>query len=166
MINQQNFVAEGRYKNSVPVLRAIKHKWNNWDGKGNSLAKLVNQYRYTYLCDGVFDEIQGLVNQIKQVCSVDGTGVYTSKLISQLFPDIAVPFDTASSQKMARNGYNPMSYGKAMGADIKEFIQRNKLSMSNFRALDKAPSKIWNAKPQLKGEFTSCSRVIDKLFYM
>jgi len=165
MLNHQYFIAEGRYKNLVPVLRVIKLKWNNWDGQGNSLAKLANQYKYTHLCDGSFEKIQGLVEQIKELCSVDTTGVYTSKLISQLFPDIAVPFDTASSQHMTQDGYNSLSYGKSMKTDIKKFIQSNNLSMREFRALDNAPSQIWESQPKLNGEFTSCSRVIDKLFY-
>lgn len=164
-VNNQNMAAEARYANLVPVLRAIKEKWDNWDGKGNSLTKLANQHRYTYLCDDAFDKIQELINEIQIVCHEDTTGVYTSKLISQLFPDIAIPFDTASKQKMEDNKYKPNSYGQDMKLDIQQFIQRNKLSMIDFRTLDDAPENIWQPNHTLKGSLTSCSRVIDKLFY-
>ncbi|MBK8325599.1 MAG: hypothetical protein IPL02_00380 [Moraxellaceae bacterium] len=163
MVSNQSLPAKGRYKNLVPVLRAIEQKWNNWDGHGNSLTKLANLCRYTYLCDESFQEIQVLVRQIKSVCNMDTTGVYTSKLISQLFPDIAVPFDTASAKKMDNNGYKPKSYGADMKSDIQQFIKRNKLSITDFRTLDDAPTQIWQSR--LNGELTTCSRVIDKLFY-
>lgn len=166
MINNQNAAAMGRYKNLVPVLRAIQKKWDNWDGHGNSLTKLANQHRYTYLCDKSFQgEIQKIIKDIKKVCNKDSTGVYTSKLISQLFPDIAIPFDTASKQEMEDSKYKPNSYGQDMKLDIQQFIQRNKLSMIDFRTLDDAPENIWQPNHTLKGSLTSCSRVIDKLFY-
>ncbi|HMU88899.1 MAG TPA: hypothetical protein PKC11_14905, partial [Agitococcus sp.] len=165
MVNNQNLSADGRYKNLVSVLRAVQKKWNNWDGYGNSLTKLASQFRYTYLCDDAFDKIQKLINEIQVVCQDDTTGVYTSKLISQLFPDIAIPFDTASKQKMEDNKYKPNSYGQDMKLDIQQFIERNKLSMIDFRTLDDAPENIWQPNHTLKGPLTSCSRVIDKLFY-
>jgi hypothetical protein len=99
------------------------------------------------------------------VCAADSTGVYTSKLISQIFPDLAIPFDTASKLKMHNNGYNPLLYGNGvMKLHVKNFIIQNGLSMSDFRILDNAPRGIW-ALHSLHGEPTTCSRVIDKLFY-
>ena len=164
--NQGN--VSGRLKKAVPALRALKNRWNNWDKKGRSLPCLANTYRKTYLCDNSFEEIEYLINEIVDECKDDTTGIYTSKIISQIFPDIAIPFDTASKSEMRRSGYNPSLYGNGpLKNDIIELIKKHKLSFHQFRELDDAPSNqtMWIPTPSLSGKPTSCSRVIDKLFY-
>ncbi len=149
----------------MAVLGELKSRWKNWDGKGNSLPELANQYKYTFLCDDSFEKIRPLVSSARSICT-DSTGVYTSKMISQIFPDIAIPFDTASKSIMKQCGYNPNDYGNGMlKEEVLNFIKQNRLSASKFRSFDDAPLSIWENYPPLNGEVTTFSRVIDKLFY-
>ena len=82
-----------RFSNMVPILRAIADRWRDWDGQGNSLPQVISETRRCYFCDDAFDHVRPIVSKIRGLVS-DSTGVCTSKLISQLFYDIAVPFDT------------------------------------------------------------------------
>jgi len=150
---------------SVPVLRALKERWTDWDGHGNSLPNLANQIRYTFLCDDGFNQIDSIVKVARTLCT-DNTGVYTSKMISQIFPEIVIPFDTASKSIMRRCGYEPTLYGAGiLKKEVIDFINHNRLSASDFRSFDNAPLNDWGQFPRPNGEITSFSRVIDKLFY-
>jgi|CXWL01.1.fsa_nt_gi hypothetical protein len=133
-----------RLKNAVFLLRAISAQWDSWEGNGNSLPQLANQLRYCYFCDNGFQQINQLCAQILAI-SNDTTGVYTSKLISQLFPDIAIPFDTKSGNKMRRCGYEPNDYGNGLlKSHVINFIDHNNLLMNAFRGLDNAPQLHWD----------------------
>lgn len=161
---EQKFVKSGRSKNAINILIEIQNNWNNWDGNGKSLPSLINEIRKTYVCDNSFEYIDIIVKRIEDLCDGDSTGVYKSKLISQLFPDIAIPFDTNSKKLMIKHGYNPYSYGNGiLKEEVLEFIRSNKISMREFRGIDDAPNVYWKNKSI--SNTTSCSRVIDKLFY-
>lgn len=164
-VNTKTLVA-GRYKNAVATLIAISNNWNNWDNTGKTLPSLINTHRKTILCDASFSSERRIIGEIVNVCGSDTTGVYTSKIISQLFPDLAIPFDTASRNRMISDGYNPLLYGDGLiKDDTQKFILAHKLTMHDFRKLDKAPISCWHPPVTSKNNFTACSRVIDKLFY-
>ena len=150
-----------RWANGVRLLREIKKRWPNWDENGNSLPAVVGQIRRCYFCDDSFARIAPIVERVRGLGD-DTTGVYGSKLTSQLFYDIAVPFDTASATKQRKWGYDPESYGGGrLHGEIRHWLLSNKKSIDDFRTLDNAPASCWSSP----GRGTACSRVIDKLFY-
>lgn len=164
-VNTRRLVT-GRYKNAVAALIAIYDNWSNWDNTGKTLPSLINAQRKTILCDESFLSVKKIIDKIVDVCRSDTTGVYTSKIISQLFPDLAIPFDTASRNRMISDGYNPILYGDgSIKNETKKFILAHKLTMDNFRKLDNAPISCWHPPVTSINNFTACSRVIDKLFY-
>jgi len=159
--------ANGRWASGIRLLRELNKRWRNWDGIGKSLPSVVSAIRHCYFCDESFDRITPVVQTIVEMID-DSTGVYTSKLVSQLFYDIAVPFDTASAAKQRKCGYDPRSYGAGeMRQEVKGWLLANKMSINDFRRLDDAPESCWfdrDRQPH-KDHGTACSRVLDKLFY-
>jgi len=150
-----------RWKNGIRLLREIKKQWPNWDGHGNSLPSVVSNVTRCYFCDDSFTLMMPVVQTI-QGMAVDKRGVYTSKLVSQLFYDIAVPFDTDSKENQKVCGYEPKRYGDGrMRVQAKDWLLANKKSVDDFRKLDGAPDSCWSSP----GRGTTCSRVLDKLFY-
>lgn len=167
-INQVNDSSEvkGRQKNSVPLMRAIKLKWDNWNNDDKSLSEIANSHRHTFFCKNGFSKIEEISSEIDDLF-YDTTGVYKSKFISQLFPDIAIPFDTESKKKIMKCGYTPCTYGNGkLRSEVQGFIEtNNSLTLSEFRKIDNAPSECWpNRGKNISGTTTSISRIIDKLF--
>ena len=159
----------GRFKYKIPLLNFLKNNWDNWDRKGNSLASLVNRNRLSILCN---NQPYQVVEEVEHQLTGDnrgGTGVYVSKILSQLFPDLCIPFDTDSSKRMKRNGYYPHNFGKGLLREhIIAFLQNNQLNAEFIRKSDNAPQRYWPNKRQFIQEIdvpTSYSRPIDKLFY-
>ena len=158
--------ARGRFRNMVRILRAIADLWPDWDGRGNSLPQVVSEISRCYFCDDAFDHVRPIASRIRGLI-YDSTGVATSKLISQLFYDIAVPFDSRSKSEQVRSGYDPFQLGGGtLWEDVRTWLRAEGLNIDHFRSLDEAPSKYWSADlgpdaPRL----APCSRVLDKLFY-
>lgn len=139
----------------------MKKRWSNWDGQSNSLPALASKIKRCYFCDDSFHRIKPIIQTILGVGG-DTTGVYTSKFVSQLFYDIAVPFDTASARRQRKCDYDPKSYGDGkMREHAIAWLLANNKSIDNFRELDDAPVSCWPKR----GRKTACSRVLDKLFY-
>jgi len=150
-----------RWKYAVPLLREIRRRWSNWDEHGNSLPSVVSKIRRCYFCDDSFSLIMPIVRDIQNLAS-DTPGVFTSKLVSQLFYDIAVPFDRGSEKKQRACGYEPKRYGDGrMREQAKAWLLANEKSIDDFRKPDDAPECCWSSP----GRGTTCSRVLDKLFY-
>jgi len=169
-VEDSESAAAGRWASGIRLLRQLKERWSNWDANGNSLAFVVSEVKHCYFCDDSFTRIMPTVQNIKDIANrvCDSTGLYTSKLISQLFYDIAVPFDTASAAKQRRCGYDPKCYGdKEMRAQARNWLLANKKSIDDFRGLDDAPVSCWISKDRAHCEIigSACSRVLDKLFY-
>ena len=136
---------------AVPLLREIGRRWSNWDEDGSSLPSVVSKIRRCYFCDDSFSLIMPTARVIESL-NIDARGLFTSKLVSQLFYDIAVPFDTKSATEQKASGYDPKSYGGGRMRDqAKAWLQANNKTVDDFRKLD--------------GRGTTCSRVLDKLFY-
>jgi hypothetical protein len=158
--------ATRRTVNGIRVLQGLEESWSDWDGAGHSLPEVVSEVRRSYFCDDAFDLIQPSAKRI-QGLAYDSTGIYTAKLISQLFYDIAVPFDTNSRKKQENQRYTPSLYGDgAMRREVREWLVAHRMSVDEFRSLDNAPSEHW--LPQRRPDATmgtACSRVLDKLFY-
>jgi hypothetical protein len=166
-VNYSGSKANGRWAGGIRLLREIKKRWSNWDKSGKSLPSVVSTIRHCYFCDESFNRITPVIRTIVGMVD-DSTGVYTSKLISQLFYDIAVPFDTASAAKQLKCGYDPRSYGAGkMRQDAKDWLVANKMSINDFRGLDDAPESCWfnEDRQRHKDHGAACSRVLDKLFY-
>lgn len=159
--------ALGRWANGVRLLREIKKRWSNWDGNGNTLPRVVSEVKHCYFCDDSFTRIRPIVQTIVEMVD-DSTGVYTSKLVSQIFYDIAVPFDTRSAARQRQCGYDPKSYGDGeMLAQAKVWLLANKKNIDDFRGLDDAPMSCWFSQGGERNQVigTTCTRVLDKLFY-
>jgi hypothetical protein len=154
-----------RWKYAVPLLREIGRRWSKWDEHGSSLPSVVSKIRRCYFCDDSFSLIMPIVEDIEKVARdtrSDTSGVFTSKLVSQLFYDIAVPFDDASWKCQKACGYEPERYGNdEMREQAKTWLRDNKKTIGDFRKLDNAPQFYWFSP----GRGTACSRVLDKLFY-
>ena len=151
----------GRWLNGIRLLREVKKRWANWDGSSRSLPSLASDVKRCYFCDDAFVRIEPIVRSIRNLAD-DSTGVYTSKFVSQLFYDIAVPFDTKSAQKQRDGGYHPKLYGDGlMHANARDWLRRNHVTIDDFRRIDDT-RKEWKPDP---GHDTACSRVLDKLFY-
>lgn len=88
-------------------------------------------------------------------------------MISQLFYDIAVPFDTGAGKKQKRSGYDPRQHGGGeMWKETRQWLLDHRLSVDEFRRLDDAPLKYWESHRSPDVDLgTACSRVLDKLFY-
>lgn len=154
--NDSRFGCGRRWKYAVPLLREIGRRWSSWDGHGNSLPFLVSKIRRCYFCDDSFSLIAPIVQVIEDL-KIDSRGVFMSKLVSQLFYDTAVPFDTASARSQRACGYEPGCYGDGeMRKQARAWLLANNKSVDDFRKLDGTPSP---------GCGTACSRVVDKLFY-
>jgi hypothetical protein len=108
-VNNTTIQPPKRRRSGVFLLKKIKKRWSNWDDEGNSLPQLASRIQRCYFCDDVFTRINPFIEAIQKIqTSVgDNTGVYTSKLVSQLFYDIAVPFDTKSKRVQLRCNYTP-----------------------------------------------------------
>lgn len=166
-VNDSRSNARGRSASGIRLLREVKKRWCNWDGNGTSLPSVVSEIKHCYFCDDSFTRMRPVVHAIHEMVD-DSTGVYTSKLVSQLFYDTAVPFDTASAATQRRCRYSPKSYGDGkMRAQVKDWILANKKSVDDFRGLDGAPTSCWFSQDRKAHEIvgTGCSRVLDKLFY-
>ena len=155
----------GRLTNMAPVLREAKRLWGSWTN-GHSLPQVINSVRRCYFCDDAFECIDPIVSRIQTFAS-DSTGIPTSKLISQLFYDIAVPFDNQAKTGQQSFGCDPYSYGAGVMRDrAKTWLLANGFSVDDFRTLDDAPRKYWpsstNGNPVGPAP---CSRVLDKLHY-
>ncbi len=149
------------WKNAVLLLREIRRRWPKWDEHGNSLPLEVSKIRRCYFCDDSFTLMKPIACEIQKLAG-DSTGLFTSKLVSQLFYDIAVPFDTKSAANQKASGYEPKRYGDGrMREQAKTWLQANHKTVDDFRKLDDAPESCWSSP----GLGTSCSRVLDKLFY-
>jgi len=149
------------WKNAVLLMHEIRRRWSNWDEHGNSLPLSVSEIGRCYFCDDAFTLMKPIVCEIHKLAG-DSTGVFTSKLVSQLFYDIAVPFDTKSAKNQKASGYEPKSYGDGrMCRQAKAWLLANNKSIDDFRKLDGAPESCWSSP----GRGTTCSRVLDKLFY-
>ena len=147
--SQSGMPTEWNY--AVPLLREIKRRWSNWDEHGSGLPSVISKIRRCYFCDDSFSLIMPTVRVIENL-NIDAPGLFTSKLVSQLFYDIAVPFDTKSATEQRASGYEPKSYGGGrMREEAKAWLLANNKSVDDFRKLD--------------GRRTTCSRVLDKLFY-
>lgn len=155
-----------RWAAGASLLRAVKQRWSDWDGKGHSLSELASRVRRCLFCDDAFDLIAPLVDEIQALCD-DDSGVYPSKLVSQLFYDIAVPFDTNSKRLQKGAGYEPTEYGRgAMQRDVQRWLVMRGLSVAEFRRLDDAPVRWWQVEDRPDVDVGAvCSRVLDKLFY-
>lgn len=165
-VHDERRQTRARWAAAARLLQAIKARWSDWDGKGHSLPELASRIRRCFFCDDAFDLIAPYADLFRAACA-DGSGVYTSKLVSQLFYDIAVPFDTLSRGAQERRGYAPSEYGAgAMQRDVQRWLVDHQLSIAEFRQLDDAPSRYWRPgeRPGMNGG-TACSRVLDKLFY-
>jgi hypothetical protein len=158
--------AGGRFRNMVPVLMAVKDRWSVWDDQGRSLPQTVGDIKRCYFCDDVFDLIRPITDRIRGLAH-DTTGVSTAKVISQLFYDVAVPFDTKSKASQKISGYDPLALGGgAMWEDTRTWLQHRRMSIDDFRCLDDAPLKYWPVtRVPRPPSLTACSRVLDKLFY-
>ena len=155
-----------RWRYGMQLLREVKVRWSDWDGQGHSLPELASQVRRCFFCDDAFDLISPFVETVRALPG-DDSGIYTSKLISQLFYDIAVPFDSNSKQLQKRSGYDPMDYGAgSRHEDVKRWLVENRLGIPEFRRLDDAPARYWRQgeRPEVDAG-TACSRVLDKLYY-
>jgi hypothetical protein len=149
------------WKYAVPLLREIGRRWSNWDEHGSSLPSLVSKIRRCYFCDDSFSLIMPTVRVIENL-DIDSRGIFTSKLVSQLFYDIAVPFDGKSATEQKASRYEPKRYGDGRRRDqAKDWLRRNEKSIDDFRGLDDAPESYWS----IPGRVTTCSRVLDKIFY-
>ena len=150
-----------RWANGIHLLRELQKQWCNWNQSGQTLPSVVARIKRCYFCDDSFAQITPIVRGIRELVA-DATGVYTSKLVSQLFYDVAVPFDTASAKRQKECGYDPVSYGDGqMREQAKCWLSRHGKSVDDFRALDDAPATCW----PLGGTHAPCTRVLDKLFY-
>ncbi len=165
-VNNPQRPPTGRWRTATRVLRELKGRWIIWNGDGNALPQVVGAIRRCCFCDDAFDSIAPILSQVRRLAP-DNTGVYTSKVISLLFYDIAVPFDSKSKQNQKRCGYDPCSFGGGkMKADAQEFLRNQGMSIDQFRYLDDAPSKYWPSEHRLpSGLGTACSRIFDKLLY-
>jgi hypothetical protein len=149
------------WNNAVPLLREIRRRWSNWDEDGSSLPSVVSKIRRCYFCNDSFSLIMPTVRAIDNL-NIDARKLFTSKLVSQLFYDIAVPFDTNSAIEQKACGYEPHRYGDGeMRKQAKDWLRDNKKSIDDFRKLDDAPELYWSSRDLA----TTCSRVLDKLFY-
>lgn len=158
----------GRSKNAISLMRYINSKWNNWDGKGSSLPQMSNNHRMSIFCDRAHDAIGAIQRQISRNVA-DSTGVYTSKFLSQLFPDIVVPYDTESAKRMVRCGYVPTQLGSgSVKSETVRFLHSNGINAAAFRGFDNARNVYWpyrGIRVAKTGLPTTYSRVIDKIFY-
>ena len=149
------------WNNAVPLLREIRRRWSNWDEHGSSLPSVVSKIRRCYFCNDSFSLIMPTVRVIENL-NIDAHKLFTSKLVSQLFYDVAVPFDTESAGNQKASGYEPKSYGDGrMRKQAKAWPLANNKTIDDFRKLDGAPESCWPSP----GRGTTCSRVLDKLFY-
>ncbi|MBM3240594.1 hypothetical protein FJZ31_30285 [Candidatus Poribacteria bacterium] len=157
-------IGQVRWSAGIQILRRLKNNWNNFNSSGESLPQKINKIRRCFFCNDSFEITKNIIEDIKSI--VRNSGVYRSKLISSLFYDIIIPFDTESRDRQENCGYNPEKYGLEMRKDALEFLIKNKLSIDEFRNLDDAKEKYWDDEYNQSIPYgTVCSRVIDKLFY-
>jgi hypothetical protein len=155
-----------RWRYGMQLLREVSAHWSDWDGQGHSLPELASCVRRCFFCDDAFDLITPFVETIRGLPG-DKSDIYTSKLVSQLFYDIAVPFDSSSKELQKCYGYDPSAYGSgSMQSDVRIWLQGQGLSIPEFRRLDDAPTRYWRPGERPEGSAgTACSRVLDKMFY-
>jgi hypothetical protein len=165
-VHDERRQARARWHVGMQLLREVQARWSDWDGQGHSLPELASRVRRGFFCDDAFDLIAPFVESIRGLCP-GSSGVYTAKLVSQVFYDIAVPFDTLSRGAQERRGYAPSEYGAgALQRDVQRWLVDHRLSIPEFRQLDNAPSRYWRRGERPEADVgTACSRVLDKLFY-
>ena len=166
-VHDPTFETRTRWRYGARLLCEVKTRWSDWDGRGHSLPQLASHVRRCYFCNDAFDLIAPFVDTIRELPG-DNSGIYTSKLVSQLFYDIAVPFDSLSRGVQKRHGYDPADHGAggSMREDVRAWLVQHNLSVLAFRRLDDAPARYWQPgeQPEVHAG-TACSRVLDKLFY-
>jgi len=156
----------GRWTYLAPLFRELRDRWDDWAGQGRSLPSVVSSIRRCYFCDDAFERIHPIVRQI-EAFGCDQRGIYTAKLISQLFYDIAVPFDTGGRARQKAFGYVPEKRGGGLMRDhVRQWVRQHQMPVSEFRHLDNAPRAYWSHRYDEERMIgTACSRVLDKLFY-
>lgn len=162
--NPQLDPGDARWAAGIRILRLLRPHWNNWKGTNVSLPATINKYRRCFFCDDAFSIISDLIAQIKAIITIeDATGVYSSKLLSSLFYDTVIPYDTDSGKSQRDCGWKNNSLGRDQVACARAWLTNNNLTIDAFRALDNAKVAHWiNPDPNRS---TACSRPIDKQFY-
>mgnify|MGYP000595609344 CR=1 FL=1 len=157
---------EPRWRAGAELLRNLKPAWHDWDGHGRSLAQIAASVRRCYFCNDAFELIAPVASKVRQ-WALGTSGVHASKLLSQLFYDIAVPADTQARRRQASARYDPDLFGGGrMQQEARNWLVRNGMSVDAFRQLDDAPRRYWRPGRRPEPSMGApCSRVLDKLFY-
>jgi hypothetical protein len=156
VIWKRHFV--GRQEKSVQFLKDLKINYDN-------ILDHVRQIRKCGFCDNVFDEIQTVLSGSSLSLSI--SNLYQAKLLSQLFYDSIVAFDTASRRKIVKAGYSdPLKHPSgfiSMNQSLYEDLKAYDLPISEYRELDKPFSAMSGLSNIPNGQ--PMSRVVDKIFY-
>jgi len=138
--------------------RAIKYI----EGKGQK----------TLTCDDSIGYLSDFVEFVFCKSNPWPTLIYFSKFVSTFLPDIAIPFDTASLSKVARE-YRISRNTKELAdyinihsnlrKDVLEFLNHNSMCVEDLKMLD--DSTLIGRKHLFKSNQTPLNRPIDKIYY-
>lgn len=138
----------------------------------NAIKYIQNEQQISLTCN---ESIEYLSNFIKFVFKNQNpwpTLIYFSKFVSTFLPDLAIPFDTASLSKIAReyriNGdaRNLSDYIKIhanLKKDILGFLKTNSMTIVDLKELD--DNTLIGRKHLFKLHQTPLNRPIDKIYY-
>jgi hypothetical protein len=138
---------DGRQINAVKHLRRLQAKWDITIDEASRWVKC------------------GLCNILPKVPYIEN--LYEAKIISQLYYDVIIPFDTASRNRIISAGYddpylNYREMNRQIYADLNKTL--DKMSMQEIRFSIDMP---WKAHTDIKfpKDGQPISRIIDKMFY-
>lgn len=143
-----------RNKAAVSFLRHLSKTWNE-------KIRECEKYTKSLICDLPLDaDFRRFVETAKHL--------YHSKAVSQIFYDYVVPYDGGSRQELIRLGYGDptlslMNTNDRLAKDIRTFIERNGLTIPQFRQLDNPREYFPEIPTRATGQ--PFSRIIDKIFY-
>jgi len=177
----------------IVALLAVRIHWSGYNGI-KPLPSFANATKRTMLCFDAYKITHKLVKSlsekyyeiIRTTIKDKGdsvSGVYLSKMVSQIFYDIYIPHDTRS--KSAMRPFDASMFGRDMRDWLLSTMLANKWDIGDIRDFDNASSDYWethgatrdkvidlfgqwNTKYIIKrtGKIPApLSRIVDKMFY-
>lgn len=138
----------------------------------NTIDYIQKNDQLSLTCSNSIDYLSDFIHVVFNNKNPWPTLIYFSKFISTFLPDLAIPFDTVSLNKIARE-YNfsgdtkkikdYIAIHQKLKTDIIHFLNKNSITVVDLKKFD--DFSLINQKQLFKLDQTPLNRPIDKIYY-
>jgi hypothetical protein len=142
------------------------------DHINNSIDYIKKTNQVSLICPNSIEYLSDFIKNVFNNKNPWPTLIYFSKFISTFLPDLAIPFDTASLNKIARDYRisgdtkkisDYVSIHNKLKKDLISFLNNNNITVVNFKELD--DFTLLKQKTLFSLNQTPLNRPIDKIYY-